>query len=139
MWVAVEVGVQRHRVAIGVPGQALACEFDIDHSPEGFAAFFRQVEAHTQGGAVPVAVAMEGYNGHARPLDGQVLARGWRLFNVNNLKLARYKEIFPGPAKSDPIDSRKMLGTGKGSCRRWRWCRRPTPSSSASPAAGGCW
>jgi len=107
--VAIDVGVHRHRVAIGVPGQPLAQELDIDHTPEGFAAFFEAVEAHTQGGTLPVAVAMEGYNGHARPLDQRVLARGWRLFNVNNLKLARYKEIFPGPAKSDPIDSRKML------------------------------
>ena len=52
---------------------------------------------------------MEGFNGWARPLDRQVLSRGWRLFNVNNLKLARYKEIFPAPAKSDLIDARCML------------------------------
>jgi transposase len=52
---------------------------------------------------------MEGWGGHARPLDQQVLARGWRLFHVNHLKLARFKEIFPGPAKSDPIDTRKRL------------------------------
>ena len=52
---------------------------------------------------------MEGYGGWARPLDQQVLARGWRLFNVNNLKLARYKEIFPAPAKTDAIDARRML------------------------------
>jgi transposase len=107
--VAVDVGVQRHRVAIRTPGKRLAGEFDVDHSPEGLAAFFRQVETYTDNGQLPVAVAMEGYNGHARPLDAQVLARGWRLFNVNNLKLARFKEIFPGPAKSDPIDTRKML------------------------------
>ena len=46
------------------------------------------------------AVAMEGYGGYARPLDGRVLMRGWRLYNVNNLKLARFKEIFPAPAMS---------------------------------------
>jgi len=38
-----------------------------------------------------------------------VKARGWRLFNVNNLKLARFKEIFPAAAKSDRIDSAKTL------------------------------
>jgi len=58
---------------------------------------------------MPVAVAMEGYNGYARPLDGQVLRRGFRLFNVNNVKLARFKEIFPAAAKSDRLDARKML------------------------------
>ena len=52
---------------------------------------------------------MEGYNGYARPLDGLVRARGYRLYNINNLKLARFKEIFPGAAKSDPIDARKGL------------------------------
>ena len=57
----------------------------------------------------PVRVAMEGYNGWARPLDSQVLERGWALYNVNNLKLARYKEIFPSPAKSDSIDTHCML------------------------------
>jgi len=31
------------------------------------------------------------------------------LYNVNNLKLARYKEIFPAPSKSDAIDTRRML------------------------------
>jgi transposase len=34
---------------------------------------------------------------------------GWRLYNVNNLKLARFKEIFPAPAKTDAIDARRML------------------------------
>ena len=52
---------------------------------------------------------MEGYNGWARPLDTQIQQRGYRLLNVNNLKLARYKEIFPGPAKNEQIDARKML------------------------------
>ena len=52
---------------------------------------------------------MEGHNGWARPLDTQELLRGYRLYNVNNLKLARFKEIFPAPAKSDFIDTHKML------------------------------
>ncbi|TFH06949.1 MAG: hypothetical protein E4H08_10275 [Candidatus Atribacteria bacterium] len=59
--------------------------------------------------ALPVAVAMEGYNGYARPLDRLVQEKGYRLFNVNNLKLARFKGVFPGAAKTDPIDTRKIL------------------------------
>src|SRR5262245_50811337 len=52
---------------------------------------------------------MEGYNGYARPLDSLVRSRGYRLYNINNLKLARFKEIFPGAAKKDRIDARKGL------------------------------
>ncbi len=51
---------------------------------------------------------MEGFGGYARPLDGQVLAQGWRLYAINNLKFARFKEIFPAPAKTDAIDARRM-------------------------------
>ena len=56
-----------------------------------------------------VSVAMEGYNGWARPLDTLVRARGYRLFSINNLKLARFKEIFPAVAETDRIDARKDL------------------------------
>ena len=45
---------------------------------------------------------MEGYNGWARPLDQQIQQRGYRLLNVNNLKLARFKEIFPRPGQKRP-------------------------------------
>jgi hypothetical protein len=54
---------------------------------------------------LPVAVAMEGFNGHGRPLDRLVRQKGYRLFNVNNLKLARFKEVFPGAAKRGRLGS----------------------------------
>ncbi|MCK4393792.1 transposase, partial [Candidatus Bipolaricaulota bacterium] len=50
-----------------------------------------------------------GFNGYARPLDRLIQERGYTLYNVNNLKLARFKEVFPGAAKTDPIDTRKIL------------------------------
>jgi len=107
--VAVDVGCNRHRVAVGLVDGGLIDEFDITHDAAGLSLFFARVGRHERERALPVAVAMEGYNGYARPLDRQVLAHGYRLYNVNNLKLARYKEIFPSPAKSDAIDARRML------------------------------
>ena len=107
--VGIDVGSRCHAVAIGLSDGSLLEEFEIAHTAEGFREFFARVEARGRRHAAPIAVAMEGYNGHARPLDSLVRARGWRLFNVNNLKLARFKEIFPAAAKSDRIDSRKTL------------------------------
>lgn len=104
--VAVDVGSRFHQVAIGNGAGELIEEFTIDHQRTGFERFFERIERH---GAEDIRIAMEGYNGWARPLDQQILARGWRLYNVNNLKLARYKEIFPAPAKTDAIDARRML------------------------------
>ena len=107
--VGVDVGSRCHTVAIGLSDGSLLEEFEIPHTAVGFREFFARVEACGRRHAAPIAVAMEGYNGHVRPLDSLVRARGWRLFNVNNLKLARFKEIFPAAAKSDRIDTRKTL------------------------------
>jgi len=107
--VAVDVGSRCHRVAIGDAQGRLLEEFDVEHTAAGLSGFFTRVERVRARCGWPVAVAMEGHNGWARPLDRQVLLRGWRLYNVNNLKLARYKEIFPAPAKTDAIDARRIL------------------------------
>lgn len=107
--VGVDVGCHSHNVAIGLSTGEILEEFAISHEPEGFRQFFSRIEKHEQAFGYPVAVAMEGYNGYARPLDTLVRARDWRLFNINNLKLARFKEIFPGAAKTDEIDARKAL------------------------------
>ena len=78
-------------------------------NPTGSERFFAKLEQLERQYQCPVRVAMEGYNGYARPLDSMVLARGWQLNNINNLKLARFKEIFPGAAKTDVIDARRGL------------------------------
>jgi transposase len=107
--VSVDVGYRRHSVAIGLPSGEVLEEFEIEHRLEGFQDFFSRIEKHNPEKSYSVAVAMEGYNGYARPLDSMVRQRGYRLYNINNLKLARFKEIFPGSAKSDRIDARKGL------------------------------
>jgi hypothetical protein len=88
--VSVDVGCHRHSVAIGLPSGQVLDEFDMEHRPEGVELFFNRIDSyqHRYGGAV--SVAMEGYNGWARPLDTLVRSHGYRLFNINNLKLARF-------------------------------------------------
>jgi transposase len=107
--VSVDVGCHNHSVAIGLSTGEILDEFSISHEPEGFRQFFSRIEKQERKFGYPVSVAMEGFNGYARPLDTLVRARDYRLFNINNLKLARFKEIFPGAAKTDPIDARKGL------------------------------
>jgi transposase len=107
--VSVDVGYPRHSVAMGLSSGEILEEFEIEHRPEGFQEFFSRIEKHQKKKNCGVAVAMEGYNGYARPLDSLVRGRGYRLYNLNNLKFARFKEIFPGSAKSDRIDARKGL------------------------------
>ena len=97
--VSMDVGCRSHRVAIGLDNGEVLEEFDLAHRPEGFEMFFTRVERYRHRYGGEVSVAMEGYNGWARPLDTLVRSHGYRLFNINNLKLARFKEIFPAESK----------------------------------------
>ena len=107
--VGIDVGSRCHRVAIGTPDGVLVDQFDVEHQPDSLANFFSRVEKHAHKLHLSVSVGMEGYGGWARPLDTMVIDKGWKLLNVNNLKLARFKEIFPSPAKTDAIDARKIV------------------------------
>ena len=107
--VGIDVGSTNHTVAISDGMGHIVKEFEIAHNAKGFEQFFRIVEKVSSGTPAEVHVAMEGYNGWARPFDGLIREKGYRLYNVNNVKLARFKEIFPGAAKNDIIDARKIV------------------------------
>jgi hypothetical protein len=95
--VAADVACALHSVAVGLASGALIDAFDVNHAAVGVRGFFERMHRHEAARQFPVAVAMAGHHGDARPIDLQVLARGWQLSNANSLKLARFKDIFPAP------------------------------------------
>ena len=107
--VSIDVGCYTHSVAVGLANGKYLGKFEISHNKSGFHKFFTRIEEYKKHSNGDVSVAMEGYNGHARPLDTMVQNRSYKLLNIDNLKLARFKEVFPAPAKTDAIDSRKGL------------------------------
>ena len=78
--VSVDVGCYQHRVAIGLSSGEVLDEFDLSHHPEGFDDFFARIEHYQAQYGCPVAVAMEGFNGYARPPDQLIQARAYRLY-----------------------------------------------------------
>lgn len=107
--VSIDVGCYQHAVAVGLSTGKIIDEFEVNHNQLGFDGFFSKIDHIESLYCAPVSVAMEGYNGWARPLDQHILSHGYKLFNINNLKLARFKEVFPSAAKTDAIDARKGL------------------------------
>ena len=107
--IGIDVGSLNHSVAISDNFGNIIKEFEITHTQKGFDNFFKIVEKEAKRANAIISIAMEGYNGWARPLDSQILKRGYKLYNVNNVKLARFKEIFPASAKTDAIDARKIV------------------------------
>jgi len=107
--VGIDVGGSNHAIAISDDDGNILKEFEVSHTSKGFEEFFKTIEEIAQSKHATLSIAMEGYNGLARPLDTLILERGYKLYNVNNMKLARFKEIFPGAAKTDQIDARKII------------------------------
>jgi transposase len=107
--VGIDVGSLNHSVAISDGNGKIIREFEISHTQKGFDEFFTIIARESKQRDATASIAMEGYNGWARPLDGLILKQGYKLYNVNNVKLARFKEIFPGAAKTDAIDARKIV------------------------------
>lgn len=106
--VGIDVGCANHTVAVSDGTGHIIREFEIAHNAKGFNHLFGILDASVSDPR-QIHVAMEGYNGWARPLDGLIRQKGYHLYNVNNVKLARFKEIFPGAAKNDVIDARKIV------------------------------
>jgi len=107
--IGIDVGSINHTVAMSDEEGNILKEFEISHNNKGFDNFFKIADKLSVQYNATVAVAMEGYNGWSRPFDALVLEHGYKLYNVNNVKLARFKEIFPAAAKTDSIDARKIV------------------------------
>lgn len=106
--ICMDVGSAEHYVAIGLASGKRIQELVVRHTASSIRQFFEKIKSLHRQYSLPVVVAMEGYNGHVRPIDQQVLAKGYRLYSVNHLHLARYREMFPAPAKSDSLDAWKI-------------------------------
>ena len=107
--VCMDIGSHCHNVGIGLSNGEMLEEFELLHQSVDIDLFFKKIESYKEKYGYPIVIAMEGYNGHARPIDKYALQKGYRLLNVNNHKLAQFKKIFPGPAKTDAIDVKKIF------------------------------
>jgi len=81
--VGIDVGCKAHRVGIADPKGSILEEFDISHTNAGFQDFFRRIDHHKQELDLPVAVAMEGLNGYARPEPDFLAASNFILYYGN--------------------------------------------------------
>ena len=75
--VGIDVGCKAHRVAIANLKGSILEECDISHTDAGFQDFFRRIDHHKEKLNLPIAVAMEGFNGYVRPLDRLIQERGY--------------------------------------------------------------
>ena len=63
---------------------------------------FKKIEKKEKG---EISFALEGKNGYSAPFDRILLDKGFTLYNIDNLKLKRFREAFAGEWRDDGRDA----------------------------------
>ncbi|KRT65625.1 MAG: transposase IS116/IS110/IS902 family protein [Candidatus Dadabacteria bacterium CSP1-2] len=104
----IDIGSESHHVIImDDTGEVLydrkvAHQFSEFHKVIGE---FKGIEEREQG---VIAFAIEGKNGYGAPFDRILIENGFKLYNVDNLKLRRFRDVFGSEWRNDRRDA-KML------------------------------
>jgi len=101
----IDVGSASHHIIILDEEDNVLYNKKISHRINEFTEnikLFRKIEKKEGG---KLSFALEGKNGHSAPLDRILLDEGFTLYNVDNLKLKRFRQAFAGEWRDDQRDS----------------------------------
>ncbi len=90
--VSIDVGCYQHDISVGLADGTFLGRFEINHNKIGFSDFFEKIEHYKMQSNGTASVAMEGYNGHARPLDRMFQSKPYRLLNINKLNMCLFSD-----------------------------------------------
>jgi len=101
----IDIGSESHHIIILDEEDNVLYNQKISHKIDEFTKsinLFKKIEKKERG---KLSFALEGKNGHSNPLDRILLNKGFTLYNVDNLKLKRFREAFAGEWRDDERDS----------------------------------
>ena len=101
----IDVGSESHHIIILDDKDNVLYNQKVAHKLNEFTEsikLFKQIEKKEVG---KISFALEGKNGYSNPLDQILLDKGFILYNVDNLKLKRFREAFAGEWRDDERDS----------------------------------
>ncbi len=104
----IDIGSEQHHVIIINDEEKVLYDRKVAHKMSGFHKAieeFREIEAREE---MKISFAIEGKNGYGSPFDRILIERGFTLYNVDNLKLRKFREVFGAEWRNDRRDA-KML------------------------------
>ena len=104
----IDVGSEQHHVVIMNDKEEILYDREVAHKFSGFYEAieeFREIEAKEK---MTITFAMEGKNGYGSPFDRILIENGFTLYNVDNLKLKRFKDVFGAEWRNDRRDARML-------------------------------
>lgn len=104
----IDIGSESHHVIIMDDDSKVLLDRKISHRFSEFdeaIVEFKGIEERQQG---KITFAIEGKNGYGSPFDRILIDNGFKLYNVDNLKLRRFRDVFGAEWRNDQRDA-KML------------------------------
>jgi transposase len=104
----IDIGSESHHVIIMDDSGKILCDRKVSHRFSEFheaIGEFKGIEKQHQG---EITFAIEGKNGYGAPFDRILMENGFKLYNVDNLKLRRFRDVFGAEWRNDRRDA-KML------------------------------
>ena len=104
----IDVGSESHHVIIMDDTGEVLYDRKVAHTFSEFHKVigeFKGIEEREHG---VIAFAIEGKNGYGAPFDRILMGNGFKLYNVDNLKLRRFRDVFGSEWRNDRRDA-KML------------------------------
>jgi len=101
----IDVGSKSHHITILDEEDHILYNQKVSHKINEFTESikkFKKIEKKEKG---VISFALEGKNGYSAPFDRILLNQGFTLYNVDNLKLKRFREAFAGEWRDDQRDS----------------------------------
>lgn len=104
----IDIGSESHHVIIMDDSGRVLYDRKVAHRFSEFheaIVEFKGIEKQHQG---EITFAIEGKNGYGAPFDRILLENGFKLYNIDNLKLRRFRDVFGAEWRNDRRDA-KML------------------------------
>ena len=101
----IDVGSESHHIIILDEKDNFLYNKKISHRINEFTENIKLFKLLEQQEGEKLSFALEGKNGYSAPFDRILLNQGFTLYNVDNLKLKRFREAFAGEWRDDERDA----------------------------------
>ena len=101
----IDVGSESHHIIILDEEDNFLYNQKVAHKLNEFTENIKQFKKIEKKEGGKISFALEGKNGYSAPFDRILLDQGFTLYNVDNLKLKRFREAFAGEWRDDGRDA----------------------------------
>lgn len=101
----IDIGRSYHQLIILNEKEQILYQKTLPHQLREMTETMKQLKNLEKKEKAQLSFALEGKNGYSNPLDRLLLLEGFTLYNVDNYKLKRFREAFPGEWRDDHRDA----------------------------------